>query len=603
MDTLRFGMRYFKRSLFGAILIEIVSCFAIYCELLIPLLSAMLINYVILDGNVTDSSGGIFHFLLTGKYGAPRTFTLFYHIAALFLGLLLVRIILIYIRNLYQQHIGLRLETDLRKATYHKLNELDSATLSSYNSGELLQIINSDTIMFKELFCHILAYNIDSIFILVMIVILLGQENAMFIIIPVVLTPVFALLMIRFRKKAVRNFQRIRQCQSDMNLTVTENVGAVRLVRSFTNEELEKRKFDEANLAQKTAQIDQINLSANYDIPFNLIRQTAYIGTIAIGSVLVMQGKLEVGYIAASATYVMKIMQQVQALSRRFVMMQQQLVSGQKMKKFMECESQIPDDKNSKLHSARPSIVLKDVSLTLDGQKILDDVSVEIPYGKKLGIVGTTGSGKSVLLKTLVRVHDITDGSITIDGHDIKKYSLHTLRSLYSYVFQDVFLFSNTINANIAYSDPEARKKEIMEAAKTAQASDFIERLLEGYDTVVGERGLGLSGGQKQRVSIARAFLKNAPVLVLDDSTSALDMNTEKALLSEIRTKYSKKTVIITAHRLSSVEACDEILYMQDGRIVERGTFKELMAQNGVFAEVYRIQQAEAAKKVEDYGA
>lgn len=586
-------MKYFKKNLLGSILIEIVSCFAIGCEQMIPLLSAMLINYIILDNTVTEESGGIFHFLLSGKYGEPRTFELFFNIAVFFMSFLLLRIVLIYIRNLYQQHIGLQLETDLRIATYHKLNQLDSETIAKFNSGELLQTINSDTIMFKELFSRIMPFNVDSIFILVSTVVLLGMENMRFIIIPVILSPFLAVFLVKFRKQSIINYRNIRQCQSNMNLTVTENVGAVRLVRSFTNEELEKEKFDKANQAQRDNHIKQINLSANYDVPFNMIKQIAYIGTIAIGAVLVMQGKMEVGFISASAAYVMKIMNQVNNVSKRFVVMQQQLIAGQKMKHFMETETQIADNADSKLKANKPSIEIKNVSMTLDGQKVLDDVSLSIPYGKKVGIVGETGSGKSMLLKTLVRIHDIQEGSISINNHDIKDYSLMNLRNMFSYVFQDVFLFSNSIDANIAYSNPKAPKGEIIHAAENAQAANFINRLTEQYDTIVGERGLGLSGGQKQRVSIARAFLKNAPVLVLDDSTSALDVKTERALLSEIRKDYGNKTVIIAAHRLSSVVDCDEIIYMHDGKITERGNFEELMKLNGSFANVYNLQETE----------
>ena len=229
-------------------------------------------------------------------------------------------------------------------------------------------------------------------------------------------------------------------------------------------------------------------------------------------------------------------------------------------------------------------------------------MSVDLPYGKKLGIVGGTGSGKSVLLKCLVRILDLGGGSISIDGRDIKDYSLKNLRNLFSFVFQDVFLFSNTVESNIAYSDPEIDDEFVVTAATNAQAHNFITRLSDGYRTVVGERGLGISGGQKQRVSIARALLKNAPVLVFDDSTSALDVETERRLLQTVRTEYADKTVIITAHRLSSVVDCDEIIYMRDGKITERGTFEELMALGGDFAQVYNIQQAQR-QSVMDYDA
>ena len=210
-----------------------------------------------------------------------------------------------------------------------------------------------------------------------------------------------------------------------------------------------------------------------------------------------------------------------------------------------------------------------------------------------MGIVGGTGSGKSTLLESLTRIHDMSDGEIKLNDVNIKDYDLISLRNQFAYVYQEVFLFSNTIDSNISYGNPEATDEMVHTAAVHAQADDFIQKLDEGYDTIVGERGLGISGGQKQRVSIARALLKNAPILVLDDSTSALDVSTEKKLLADIKEHYAEKTLLISAHRMSSVVDCDEILYLLDGKIVERGTFDELMALNGHFASVYRIQQAQ----------
>lgn len=279
--------------------------------------------------------------------------------------------------------------------------------------------------------------------------------------------------------------------------------------------------------------------------------------------------------------------------------MQQQTIAGLELKHYMEKESEVKDKKTAPYHSDTPHITMKDVSVNIDGQDILSGITLDIPYGKKLGIVGETGSGKSVLLKTLVRIRDITAGEIVIDGYDIKDYSLKNLRDMYSYVFQDVFLFSNTIESNIAYSRPDIDRRMVTEAATQAKANKFIDALADRYKTVVGERGLGISGGQKQRVSIARAFLKNAPIYILDDSTSALDVNTERALLKNIKENFSEKTVIITAHRFSSVVNCDEIIYLKDGRITERGTFDELMKLNGSFARVYNVQQAEAAEIID----
>ena len=278
--------------------------------------------------------------------------------------------------------------------------------------------------------------------------------------------------------------------------------------------------------------------------------------------------------------------------------MQQQLVSGEKMMNFIERPLGISGGKVKTKETEPVNLKLEHVSLTIGKNKVLDDISIDIPWGKKLGVVGETGSGKSMLLESLSRIHDVSEGQITLNGINIKDYNLESLRSRFSYVFQDVFLFSDTIDANISYSEPEARHAEVVNAARHAQAHGFIMELTEDYSTIVGEKGIGISGGQKQRVAIARALLKGAPVLIFDDSTSALDVRTEKQLIGEIRECYKDKTVIISAHRLSSVINCDEILYMQDGKIVERGTFDELMKMDGHFAKVYRIQENAKYKEV-----
>ncbi|MBE5878125.1 MAG: ABC transporter ATP-binding protein [Lachnospiraceae bacterium] len=599
METLKFGFKYWKRNLPLAILTQFIGFVAIIADLMIPMIAGILLNYIIKGEQFEEGAGGVFSFLLTGAYGQVQTFELFYSVAATYLVFVLVRIILIYIKNTVNQKLGLNLETDLRMETFHKLSQLDSMTISEYNSGELLQIVGNDTIMFKELFCRMIPNICDSVFVLIVTIYLLSTINIWFILIPIVLMPILVIALVKFRKIAKENFRKIRECDSRMNLTVQENIEAVRLVRSFTNEELERNKFDITNHQVRDTHINQIWLSSKFEVIFNAIKQIAYIGTIAIGAVLVMQGYMLVGYIATCSAYVMKIMDHITQINNTLFQMQQQIVAGQKMKSFMEYESKIPDYESSELVSEKPDIKLSDATLVIDEQKVLNNISIDIPYGKKLGIVGGTGSGKSVLLKSLVRIHDICDGSITIDGKDIKDYSLKNLRNMYSYVFQDVFLFSNTVDSNIAYGNPEIDEEYVIKAAMNAQAHNFITELSDGYKTVVGERGLGISGGQKQRVSIARALLKNAPVLVFDDSTSALDVNTEKRLLETVRSEYPEKTVIITAHRMSSVVDCDEIIYMKDGVITERGTFEELMALQGDFAEVYSIQQAQRQQVVD----
>ncbi len=595
MKVLRFGFQYWKKYLFFAIITQILGITAMVADLLLPLLSELFIDYVI--GANEPETEGVFSFMLSGKYGGIHTMELFLSLAVLLMIILLTRIVLVYIKNVTNQKLGLNLETDLRVATFDKLMNLDSRTVSEYNTGELLSIMNSDTIMFKELFCRIIPNIIDNGIALVISIFLLASINPWLLIIPVLLMPFFVVALIRFRKMARTNYQTIRRNNSQMNLTVQENIEAVRLVRSFTNEELEKQKFDCVNEELKGSHINQIWLSSKFEVIFSVIRQTAYIGSIVVSAILVMNGVILVGYLVACSNYVMKIMNYITMINNQLFQMQQQVVSGNKMMEFLECESRVPDGSEKVEECTGTDIKVEHAYLEIDGKQVLKDICLDIPYGKKVGIVGETGCGKSVLLESLVRVHDLSEGSISLNGKDIRQYELESLREKYAYVFQDVYLFSDTIDSNIAYAAPDIEKEQIRTAARHAQAHGFIKNLPQSYDTVVGERGLGISGGQKQRVSIARALLKNAPVLVLDDSTSALDVNTEKKLLQDIKTYYPDRTILISAHRLSSVVDCDEILYMQNGSIVERGSFEELMQLEGHFAKVYQIQEMQKAAK------
>ena len=591
MEVLKFGMKYWKKNVPMAVFIQICSFIAITCDLLLPMLSEMFIDYVILEHPV--QSDNIFSFLLTGKYGEVHTVKLFTALAVTFMILLMIRLMLVYFKNVNTQKLGVKLETDLRLATYRKVMELDSVTLSEFNTGEILTTANADTVMYKELFCTMLVRIFDSIFVLSLSSYLLFRINWTLLFIPLILMPFFIVALINFKKRARENYRNIRACNSNMSLTVQENIEAVRLVRSFTNEDVEEEKFHKSNENLKNAYIKQVNLSSKFEVVFSTIKQIAYISSIAITAVLVVKGYILVGYLVTSSGYVLKIMDHISQINNTLFIMQQQIVSGRKMIDFLGTESKVPDKKDGAVIKKLPDINVSNGYLVIGRKTVLKDINIDIPYGKKLGIVGGTGSGKSVLLESLVRIHDLTGGSIKINGTDVRDISLESLRDTYSYVFQDVFLFSDTIDSNIAYAVPDIERQQVVQAAKHAQAHNFIKNLTTGYDTVVGERGFGISGGQKQRVSIARALLKDAPVLVFDDSTSALDVNTEKQLLEDIRVNYPDKTVLISAHRLSSVAHCDEILFMQDGMIVERGTFDELMALNGHFANVYNVQETQ----------
>ena len=595
MNAFGYGMRYWKKRLPCAVFCQLIGYIGLSIDLLLPLLSAMFVDYI-LDYNPADqlaSGAGIFSFLINGRFGEPKTWQLFFSITAVFAVLEIIREALIYLRNVLFQQNGIWMENELRDITYKKLVDLDSSTVSSYNAGELLTTLSADIITAKEMYCRILLMMGDSFFVIAVTCVLLATYSSWMLLLPAAIAPILLFALIRYSRAARRVSTNIRNCNADMNLNVQENIDAVRLIRSFANEELEEHKFDRVNGNLKNAYLEQVDVSAKYGLIFNVIRQIAYIATIAIGTLMVFIGQFKVGVMTACVTYVLRIMDFLTQINNCVYQMQYGIVSMGRIMDFLEKKTKIPQAENADKIRSKPNIEVKNISVTEDGKPLLKHINLSIPCGKKIGIMGGTGSGKSVLLKSLVRIYDVTEGCIEINGKDIREYDLDDLRNEFAYVFQDVFLFSDTIDANIAFYAPDIAREVIHRVAEQAQASRFIKGLPQGFRTIVGERGLGLSGGQKQRVSIARALLKNAPVLVLDDASSALDVITERKLMASIKENYPDHTILIAAHRVSSISDCDEILYMQDGEIIERGTYDELIQRNGTFAEICRMQMAE----------
>ncbi len=603
MDIFRFGMRYWKKYVPLSLLAKLFSLIAILCDIAIPLIDAAIIDHIFSYDPAVAESDGLLSFLFTGALGEPMSWQLFLNLALILMGLFLTRIFFLYCKNVTFQWCGLRMECTLRELTYAKLLELDGETVSRYNMGELLTTMNRDTIIFKEMYSRIFMNLFDSVLMIVISVAVLAALDVYLLIIPVIITPFFVVALTRYLSRSRKLFRAIRDGYSAINLDVQENISAVRIVRSFAAEEVELEKFDGYNRRVYDLSVEEVRLSAKYDSIFIGFQQIGYVGTVIIAVLLVLSGNILLGSLTAATTYVTKIISHITQISRSCFRMQNQLVSGGRLKKFLTEESAIPDAPSALVASVRPHICLQNVSLTLGEKQVLRGIDLDIPFGKKVGVMGGTGSGKSALLKTLSRIFDVTGGAVTIDGHDVKEYPLEAVRSEYAYVFQDVFLFSNTIDANIAFARPEdCSEEEVTEAAEIAQAARFIDRFEEGYATIIGERGMGLSGGQKQRISIARAIIKGAPVLILDDASSALDMATEKRVLASIKAHCPDKTLVIAAHRVSSVMDCDEIIYLRDGEIVERGTAEELIAQNGAFAAVWRLQMNDGQLDDSSYG-
>ena len=603
MDILRFGFRYWKRYLPLSLLSKLFSLVAILCDLTIPLLSAGLLDYIIAYDPADPPAAGLLDFLYTGRFGAPETWQLFGTLAAVFAGVLCTRLIFLYCKNVTFQWCGLRMECTLREETYAKLLDLDGETIARYNMGELLTTMNRDTISFKEMYSRIFMNIFDSVVVIALSIVLLATLDPSLLILPLALMPFIVVALVLYLKKARRLFAAIRDGYAEINLDVQENVDAVRIVRSFAAEDEEIAKFDRCNEKVRDLNCREVRLSAAFNSVFTAFQQVGYVGTVVIAVLLVISGNIALGALTAATTYVTKIISHITQISRSFFMMQNQLVSGGRLKHFLTEESAVPDCKSALVCSPRPHIRLCDVSFTLGEKQVLKHISLDVPYGQKVGLMGGTGSGKSALLKLLSRIFDATAGEVTIDGRDIREYPLEQVRREFSYVFQDVFLFSNTVDANVAFARPDCTQEDVFRAAEIAQAARFVEKLPDGYETIVGERGMGLSGGQKQRISIARALIKGAPVLILDDASSALDMATEKRVLASIKEHCPDNTLFIATHRVSSVMDCDEILFLRDGEIVERGTAQELIALDGAFAAVWKLQTSDGQLDDSSYGA
>jgi ABC-type multidrug transport system fused ATPase/permease subunit len=596
MEILKFGLKFFKKYLPLALLTQLMGFSLIFLSLLMPQLARMIIDFVFipLDSTYMGSevaAEGIFSFLLDG-YGGIGAMELMVNIALLSVALMAAKHILMYSRNSLQLVWGFKMERELKRLTFDKLLSTSNAVLSRYNTGDLMTIMVSDTVLFRDLYMRIIPYMLDALFAIGISVYFLFNIYAPLALLPLFAIPFQLALFVRYIKKARAINNEIRDSTANLSRNVQENINGVRIIRSFAAEDFEIKKFDKHSSTFKNAYFRQAEFVTKYGFGFNLIRQLLYISCIAAGGALCMVGKIGIGAFTAFISYVFSILDNTTSIVNFTFEFQRFLVCVERIYTFLHTGNIIDEPLSPKQISMPPHIRLENVSLSMDGKAILQGISLDIPYGKKVGIMGSTSSGKSVLLKVLTRLMDPTGGRVYVNGVNLKEIGLEQVRRIYSYVPQEVFLFSNTIDSNIALYDIDMPHEKVIECAKAAQAHDFILKTSEGYDTVVGERGIGLSGGQKQRISVARALAKDAPVLMLDDVTSALDANTEKTLLEDIFSRYPDRTIIITAHRATSVKGC-EIIYLEDGRITERGTHEELMELNGRYADIYRRQTAD----------
>ena len=493
----------------------------------------------------------------------------------------------------YQGHMmGAKMERDMRRELFDHYQELSFSYYSRNNSGQMMSKLVSDLFDISE-FAH---HGPENLFI--SLVKIVGAFIFLFFINKKLALPLIILVIVMFvfsfrqNAKMQETFMENRRKIGDVNASLQDTLSGIRVVQSFANEDIEREKFKKSNEAFLVSKRDNYHCMGSFMSSNLFFQGMMYLVTLVYGGYLIAQGEMQAADLAMYALYIGIFISPIQILVELVEMMQKGLSGFRRFLDVMETESEIKDaDDAVELKDVKGHVRYDHVSFHYsdDETPVLSDISIDIPAGRSIALVGPSGSGKTTICSLLPRFYDVTGGSITVDGKDIRGLTLKSLRSQIGMVQQDVYLFDGTIKDNIAYGKPGATDDEIIKAAKCASIHDFIMELPDGYDTYVGERGTRLSGGQKQRISIARVFLKNPPILILDEATSALDNESERWIQKSLEELSKNRTTITIAHRLSTIRDADEIIVITENGIAERGTHAELLAQNGVYAAYYNM--------------
>ena len=486
--------------------------------------------------------------------------------------------------------MGANMERDMRQELFDHYQQLSFSYYSQNNSGQMMSKLVSDLFDISE-FAH---HGPENLFI--SLVKIIGAFVFLFFINKKLAFPLIILVMFWFSfKQNARmqaTFMENRRKIGDVNASLQDTLSGIRVVQSFANEDIEHNKFKKSNEAFLLSKRDNYRCMGSFMSSNLFFQGMMYLVTLVYGGYLIANGEMQTADLAMYALYIGIFISPIQILVELVEMMQKGLSGFRRFLDVMETESEITDAPDAReLTDVKGHVSYEHVSFHYsdDNTPVLSDISIDIPAGKSVALVGPSGGGKTTICSLLPRFYDVTEGRITVDGKDIRSLTLKSLRNNIGTVQQDVYLFDGTIRDNIAYGKPGASDEEIIAAAKRASIHDFIMELPQQYDTYVGERGTRLSGGQKQRISIARVFLKNPPILILDEATSALDNESERWIQRSLEELSQNRTTITIAHRLSTIRDADEIIVITEDGIAERGTHEELLDMNGVYAAYYNM--------------
>ena len=504
-----------------------------------------------------------------------------------------------YIDNYYTESVGQWVANDLRLKTYHHLQRLSLGYYNTHETGTLLSTITTDIATIQSFAS---SSTLDILVDMLTIVSMLGLMfwlNWDFTLIALAVTPFMLFFISRFKKAVKKATHQVRKEQADIVAVVQQGLESMQAVKAFGREEMEQQALADVSHATVAAALKARRVKSMLS-PIVTIT-VAFCTAIVLwrGAALILKEAMTVGALTVYLSYLSKFFKPVKDLATTTNAIAQAGVGVERIQAILETDAILPERPDAiEPGSVKGDITFEHVAFGYAADEpVLKDVNFTIEAGQLVGVVGPTGSGKSTVVSLIPRFYDVDKGSVKIDGRDVRDYKIHPLRDQVGYVLQDTVLFRGTILENIAFGRPNATRDEIVEAAKLANADEFIARMPKGYDTMVGERGSTLSGGQRQRIGIARVMVRNSPILLLDEPTAALDSESEKLVIEALERLMKGRTVITIAHRLSTIRDADKIIVISGGVVAESGNHDQLMALNGIYAELHRTQFDVAAAK------
>ena len=557
-------------------------------------LATVLQTTVILCGLISPY---VIRSIVNDVIGKQHNTNLLYTLVGIQLGLALIWNICGFFRVMILERVSQDAIYDLRTGLYAHLEELPYEFYDHHRVGEIMSRMTGDIDALRNLFANGLVTVYDNGLRFVGALVFMMTMSWQITLMVLSLTPIIAIVASIYNRKVRPVFRDIREQNATLNTRAQENLSGMHVVKAFAQEAYEEERFQHECDEWLRQNLRVTHLWSNF-IPFiNLLGSCCTPIALLGGTLLVSRGQMDIGTLVGVTGYIWMLVNPMNQLPNIINMVVQAITSAEKLFYYVDFGSSIKEAvKPSQPDEYRGRVEFDHVSFGYGDRKVLNDISFVAEPGQTIAVMGATGAGKSTLVTLLGRFYDVQKGSILIDGIDVKQHALKPLRRQIGYVMQETFLFSDTIADNIAFGQPDADIEQIHRSAHVAQADEFISKMPAGYDTVVGERGLGLSGGQKQRTAIARAVLIDPKILILDDSTSAVDMETEYQIQQQLKEVLKNRTTFIIAHRISSVKSADQILVLKDGSIAERGTHSELMALGGIYHQMVEDQMSSAVK-------